>query len=191
MELALESERLLLGIPQPDLAQATLDFHLRNQVHLARWSPPTPPGFDTLDFWQDYVEKSHIGFLQGNVVRLWVREKSRPDQVIGTVGFSQIFRGPFCNCALGYQIDQAHEGRGLMREALTCAIGYMFRDQKIHRINANYRPENIRSGKLLASLGFQIDGYAREYLFIDGEWRDHIQTSLINRAFQREWLSVR
>jgi ribosomal-protein-alanine N-acetyltransferase len=191
MELALQSDRLLLGLPQPDLAQGTLDFHRRNHHHLARWSPPTPPGFDTLEFWQDYVEKSHIGFLQGNVVRLWVREKSQPDRVIGTVGFSQIFRGPFCNCVLGYQIDEALQGRGIMREALACAIDYMFRDQKIHRINANYRPENVRSGKLLARLGFQIDGYAREYLFIDGEWRDHVQTSLLNRAFQREWLSVR
>jgi ribosomal-protein-alanine N-acetyltransferase len=44
---------------------------------------------------------------------------------------------------------------------------------------------------LLARLGFHTDGFAQRYLFIDGEWRDHIQTSLINDAFRPEWLPSR
>jgi ribosomal-protein-alanine N-acetyltransferase len=125
------------------------------------------------------------------VVRLWLREKAQPERIVGSMGFSQIFRGPFCNCVLGYQIDQALEGRGLMSEALRQGIKYMFAEQKLHRINANYRPENVRSGRLLARLGFHTDGFAQRYLFIDGEWRDHIQTSLINDAFRPEWLPSR
>ena len=188
MELTLESERLLISLPDAGLASAALDFHIRNAAHLAQWSPPKPAGFDTVAFWNEYVEKSQIAFLQGSLVRLWLREKTQPERIIGSVGFSQIFRGPFCNCVLGYQIDQAHEGKGLMFEALERAITYMFDEQKLHRINANYRPENVRSGRLLARLGFRTDGFAPRYLFIDGEWRDHIQTSLINDAFRSDWL---
>jgi ribosomal-protein-alanine N-acetyltransferase len=191
MELTLESERLLLSLPDAGLASAALDFHRRNTEHLTPWSPPKPAGFDTIAFWNEYVEKSQIAFLQGSVVRLWLREKANPEQVIGSVGFSQIFRGPFCNCVLGYQIDRAFEGKGLMSEALQQAISYMFVEQKLHRINANYRPENIRSGRLLARLGFHTDGFAPRYLFINGQWRDHIQTSLINDAFRPEWLLSR
>ena len=191
MDLTLASERLLLSLPETGLVASALDFHTRNNEHLAPWSPPKPVGFETTAFWNDYVEKSHIAFLQGSVVRLWLREKSQPERVIGSAGFSQIFRGPFCNCVLGYQIDQALEGKGLMFEALQHAIAYMFVEQKLHRINANYRPENVRSGRLLSRLGFRTDGFAPRYLFIDGEWRDHIQTSLINHAFRPELLSAR
>ncbi|MFM7459544.1 MAG: GNAT family N-acetyltransferase, partial [Burkholderiales bacterium] len=102
----IESERLLLSLPEARLAPAALDFHLRNADHLAPWSPPRPAGFGTLAFWNEYVDNSQIAFLQGSVVRLWMREKSEPEQIIGSVGFSQIVRGPFCNAVLGYQIDQ-------------------------------------------------------------------------------------
>lgn len=45
---------------------------------------------------------------------------------------------------------------------------------------ANYMPHNQRSGNLLRRLGFVVEGYARDYLLINGRWEDHIQTSLIN-----------
>ncbi len=48
-----------------------------------------------------------------------------------------------------------------MREALQAAIQYMFTTQRLHRIAAGYRPENVRSGRLLARLGFHIDGYSK------------------------------
>jgi len=47
-------------------------------------------------------------------------------------------------------------------------------------VMANYRPENERSHRLLQRLGFEQEGRARSYLNIDGRWRDHILTSLIN-----------
>ena len=34
----------------------------------------------------------------------------------------------------------------------------------------------------LRGLGFVPEGYARDYLFIDGAWRDHIMTALTNPA---------
>jgi len=54
----------------------------------------------------------------------------------------------------------------------------MQRQQRMHRIMANYMPHNARSGDLLARLGFQKEGYAKDYLLIDGRWQDHVLTSL-------------
>lgn len=45
---------------------------------------------------------------------------------------------------------------------------------------ANYLPQNQRSAALLKRLGFSVEGYARDYLKINGEWQDHILTSLVN-----------
>lgn len=103
-------------------------------------------------------------------------------QVIGDVTYSNIVMGAFQSCYLGYKIDTGHEGRGLMRRALEVLNAHMFAERGLHRIMANYRPENERSGGLLKRLGFTIEGHARDYLFLDGAWRDHVLTSKIAEA---------
>ena len=64
-----------------------------------------------------------------------------------------------------------------MREALSASVAHMFDHEKLHRIMANYIPENARSGRLLERLGFEIEGQAKNYLHIAGVWRDHILTA--------------
>ena len=189
-EPAFETDRLILSLPRTDMAAAMLDFVVRNRAHLAPWSPPEPAGVHTIDHWQDIVAKSAAAFAGGNAVRFWIAPKNKPEKAIGSISYSQISRGPFCACVLGYQIDREHEGRGLMREALRASNHYMFTQQKLHRIGANYRPENVRSGRLLAKLGFRIEGYAKEYLFIDGAWRDHVLTSLAHSGFESGWIKM-
>jgi ribosomal-protein-alanine N-acetyltransferase len=45
---------------------------------------------------------------------------------------------------------------------------------------ANYLPTNERSARLLRRLGFVIEGSARDYLFVGGQFRDHVLTALTN-----------
>ena len=189
-ELSLSTERLILSLPRADQAAAMLDFVVRNRTHLAPWNPPEPAGVHKIEHWHDVVGKSVAAFTAGNAVRFWIAPNDKPETIIGSIGYSQISRGPFCACVLGYQIDGEYEGRGLMSEALRNANRYMFETQKLHRIGANYRPENVRSGRLLATLGFRIEGYARDYLFIDGAWRDHILTSLTHGGFESAWIKM-
>ncbi|HEX4859049.1 MAG TPA: GNAT family N-acetyltransferase [Usitatibacteraceae bacterium] len=189
--LVLESARLIIASPVAARAGAMRDFVVRNAGHLKPWSPPSPAGVETIEHWLEVVETAQQARLAGTLVRFWLSPRSEPGAVIGSVGFSQIARGPFCNCVMGYQLEAALEGQGLMREALSSAMQYMFDEQRLHRIAANYRPENTRSGRLLAHLGFNIEGYARDYLFIDGAWRDHILTSKVNPGFDAGWLAPR
>lgn len=70
-----------------------------------------------------------------------------------------------------------------MSEAVGKAIQYMFEKQKLHRIMANYMPSNERSARLLRKLGFVIEGHAKKYLLINGQWEDHILTSLTNEKW--------
>ena len=184
------TDRLILTTLRTDQAAAMLDYAIRNQEHLKSWSPPAPPNLYTLIRWQQAIEKYARAFENGSAARFRLSPREQADLVIGSIGFSQIFRGPFCSGVLGYQIDRECEGRGLMSEALRAAMRYMFEEQKLHRIAANYRPENVRSGRLLATLGFQIEGYAKKYLFIDGAWRDHVLTSITNAAFDPRWIRI-
>ena len=67
-----------------------------------------------------------------------------------------------------------------MTRALKLAVNYMFKVQNIHRVMASYMPRNHRSEAVLERVGFTKDGFAKDYLLINGKWEDHNLTSLIN-----------
>jgi ribosomal-protein-alanine N-acetyltransferase len=177
----IETKRLVLALPPLAAAPRLAAFFLDNAEHLARWEPPRPATFTTDAWWRERLALDAKEHETGQSVRLAVFAKEDVEgPVIGVCNFSRIARGPFLACNLGYSIAQRHEGKGLMREALTGAIDHMFSVVGLHRIQANYVPTNERSGGLLRSLGFVVEGYARDYLFIAGAWRDHVLTSLTN-----------
>ena len=62
----------------------------------------------------------------------------------------------------------------------SCHFDYMFEEENLHRIMPNYVPSNKRSEKLLTKLGFVREGLAKDYLFINGKWENHILTALVN-----------
>ena len=104
--------------------------------------------------------------------------------MVGSVGLSNLSRGPFQNCSLGYSLDADCQGRGLMHEALQAVIAEAFAPAiNLHRLQAAARPENDRSLAVLARLGFADEGLARNYLYIDGAWRDHRLFAITNPAF--------
>ena len=107
----------------------------------------------------------------------------REDEVLGVCNYTNIVRGTFQSCQLGYALADKHQRKGLMFEALLMTNAYMFDDLGLHRIMAGYLPHNERSGNLLNRLGFEKEGLARKYLKINGRWEDHLLTSLINETY--------
>ena len=186
----LHTERLVVRLARPGMQAAMARFLSGNfEGHLDRWSPPATSAFFSEDFWRDRLAIAVEEFHGGRAAR-FVLQPTGPESgpVIGTCNYTNITRGPFCACFLGYQIGRSHEGQGLMAEALRASNEYVFRELRLHRIMANYRPENERSGRLLERLGFQREGLARDYLFIDGAWRDHVLTALVNPDFDPSWV---
>jgi ribosomal-protein-alanine N-acetyltransferase len=127
------------------------------------------------------LEAMRLQMETGSALNLLVCSKV-DDELIGDCHFTNIVRGPFQACHLGFSIAQSHQGLGLMRECLASAIEYVFCELRLHRIMANYRPENERSARLLSGLGFEREGFARAYLKINGVWADHVLMSLVNQA---------
>lgn len=181
----IETERLVLTLPAPLDAARMLAYVEENREHLRRWSPPPPDGFYTESFWRERLARAREEFEQGQSMRLVLFDRmDAAGRVVGVCNFSNIMRGPFQACFLGYHLDHRAEGRGLMSEALTAAIAYAFEHLRLHRVMANYIPRNERSAKVLRRLGFTIEGYARDYLLINGVWEDHILTALTNHKLQ-------
>jgi ribosomal-protein-alanine N-acetyltransferase len=177
----IETERLLLTIPTPDDALRMLRFIEENREHLSRWDPTRPDDHYTPEFWQRQLALALSAYQGGESMRMVMLDRHDPGgDIIGLCNFNNIIRGAFQCAILGYSIDHRYEGKGLMFEALSAAIPYVFRRLELHRISANYIPTNERSGNLLRRLGFTVEGYARDYLLIAGRWQDHVLTSLTN-----------
>nr|WP_282437003.1 ribosomal protein S5-alanine N-acetyltransferase [Achromobacter sp. Bel] len=156
-------------------------YLLENQNYLQPWEPLRHAAF-----FEPYAVAERLqGMAQRNAngealhLLLFGRES---DELIGVCNFTNIVRGAFQACHLGYSIAERSQGQGLMHEGLTAAIAHVFQNMKLHRIMANYRPENMRSARLLSRLGFQREGEAQSYLQINGAWCDHVLTALINPA---------
>ena len=178
--------RLRLVGNDAGLGPAVAAFVRRNRAHLAPWDPPTPEAFYTEATQTERVREGVAALAAGTAFRYWLTWAERPGEVIGSVHFSQVARGAFHNAMLGYALDAECEGLGLMTEALQAGIAEMFSPRvNLHRLQAAYRPENTRSGAVLARLGFEDEGLARQYLYIAGAWRDHRITALRNPAFRR------
>ena len=182
----IETPRLTLRLPEVEDAEAISRYFIENRDHLASTRPRMDAEFFTPDFWRAQVQASRSEFRGDRSLRLFFWEKATPGRAIASANFTQFVRGAAQYCVLGYGIAADREGQGLMREGLEAAIEYVFRDLDMHRIMANFFPWNRRSGGLLRRLGFVVEGYARDYLYLDGEWQDHVLTSLTNTEWRPE-----
>jgi ribosomal-protein-alanine N-acetyltransferase len=175
----IDTDRLVLRASDPVMARSVAEHMVRNRAAHAQWNPPLAESLFTARGQRTRLGEAARAEAEGTQIGWWLCLRDDDSRVVGHLRFSQISRGPFCSAMLGYAIDTLHEGRGLMREALTAALADVFSPRvALHRVQANARPENTRSLRLLASLGFVREGYARQYLFIDGAWRDHVLTAL-------------
>lgn len=184
----LQTPRLQLLPPDAAQTAAVVDFYRRNAAHFAPWDPPLPPDHATPAFVHQALVDGADAFAAGRALRWWLAPAdvlaSDTLRVIGSVHLSAVTRGAFQSCSLGYALDAACLGQGLMHEALAAVIDEAFAPRiNLHRIQAAVRPENQRSLAVMARLQFRPVGLARNYLFIDGAWRDHQLFERINPGF--------
>ena len=177
----IETERLVLELARKGMEERILDYYRRNKAHLGPWEPQRGAEFVTLAWWRRQTAANEREFQDGRGARLLImHNQDSTGAVIGVANLSNIVRGAFHAAHVGYSIDAEYEGQGFMREALEGLIAYAFDELGLHRIMANYQPQNLRSEGLLQRLGFEREGYAKSYLRIDGEWCDHVLTALVN-----------
>lgn len=160
-------------------APSLLTYQLRNRARLRPWEPLREDAFYTIESVSLRLAQAERQAANNAALCLFVR-RTADSAIVGECNFSNIVRGPFQACYLGFSIDGGEEGRGLMYAALEASIDHVFRELKLHRIMANYRPENKRSAALLARLQFEREGVARRYLKINGVWADHVLTARVN-----------
>lgn len=94
--------------------------------------------------------------------------------LVGGLTLANIRRGVAQTGSVGYWIGAPFARQGFMTRAVRAVIPFCFDALRLHRVEAACIPTNAASIRLLEKTGFRREGYAREYLCIDGVWQDHL-----------------
>lgn len=101
--------------------------------------------------------------------------------LVGGITLANIRRGVAQMASIGYWTGQPYVRRGHMLAAVKAVCRFAFSTVNLHRVEAACLPHNEPSARLLLKAGFEEEGYARAYLKINGEWRDHRLFGLVTR----------
>lgn len=184
MQKIYETERLVLKVIDKSYAELVIDYYLNNKCFLEQWEPVKKKEFYTKQYQEEQLDKELSNIENNNALRLWIFKKEDENRIIGTVGFSNIVRGAFLSCTLGYKLDKNEINKGYITEAIQKGIEVMFNEFGLHRIEANIMPKNNRSIRVVEKLGFYNEGLAYKYLKINDKWEDHIHMVLLNEKLE-------
>jgi ribosomal-protein-alanine N-acetyltransferase len=177
--LPLITERLELAMPLPEHGPRILRYLQAHRTRFAATSPSGPPL--TLDLVLGKLAAAISDYEKGREMKLYMFLRATAvEDPIGDIALSEIVRGPLQACYISYRIGAEYEGKGYVKESIASVVEYAFTALNLHRIMANYMPSNERSAAVLRRSGFTVEGVARDYLHLNGEWRDHVLTSRIN-----------
>jgi ribosomal-protein-alanine N-acetyltransferase len=109
--------------------------------------------------------------------------KEDGEPLVGGITLSNIRRRAAQHVNLGYWMGEEYAGQGLMTEAVGVVIPFAFETLGLHRIHAAFLPGNVASRRVLEKNGFKEEGYAENYLQIDGKWCDHVLFGLTRERY--------
>ena len=179
----IETDRLIIRLAEAADVHEVIRFYRENREHLQPFSPTYPADFLDEATWQEQVRIRAPEFAAGAGFRAFLFARDAPSQIIGNLNLTQVHRGPFQSCVLGYNLAAGEQGSGYMTEAVRAAVAFAFGTWKLHRVAAGYMPRNTRSASVLDRCGFKVEGNSPAYLLIDGRWEDHVLTAIINPSW--------
>ena len=151
------------GIRSSDRREVIALTNASAEFHQTWISPPLTP-----QTFKAYLRRCHQDDHEGLVVCLVGSE-----EIVGIININNVVRGSFLSASLGYYSSVKHQGFGYMTEGLRLAVRFAFEELGLHRIEANIQPNNHASRNLVQRCEFTLEGESKDYLFINGRWRDH------------------
>lgn len=181
MEFIHETKRLYLRILDASWSSPVLRFYLRNREFFEPVEPPRVPNFYTEEFHEANLTYEYNEFIRRTYLRLFIFTKENPASIIGSICFNNIRYSCFQSCMAGYKTDCFYCNQGYMKEALDYAIHeIMFKEYRLHRVEAVVQPDNLPSLHVLEGLGFTCEGTIRDYAKLKGSWKDHLRYSILS-----------
>jgi ribosomal-protein-alanine N-acetyltransferase len=177
--LRLEGDGVSLRPPRPSDYADWRELRAASRVHLQPWEPTWPADDLSRMAYRRRLAAYARDREAGAAYPFFVFRDS-DDALTGGITLSNVRRGVAQMGSIGYWCGLPHVRQGHTLAALKAISGFAFRTLGLHRLEAACIPDNAASRHLLEKAGFSEEGYARAYLKINGEWRDHVLFGMIS-----------
>jgi len=174
-------ERVILRMPQIADYGPWAELRAESRTHLQPWEPTWPRDDLTKAAFKRRA-KHHYREARADQGYAFLVLDAIDEHLVGGVALTNAQRGVTQSASLGYWLGRSETGRGFMTDAVRTILQFSFGVLRLHRIEAATQPANIASIRVLERCGFLREGYARDYLRIDGIWRDHLLFGVIDPA---------
>jgi ribosomal-protein-alanine N-acetyltransferase len=170
---AIVGDRVTLRAPQMSDYAEWAALRDASREFLTPWEPTWPPDDLTRASYRRRIRRYAEDQRSDLAYPLFVFRKS-DNALVGGLTLANIRRGCAQAGNLGYWMGAAYSRQGYMTAAVRLVIPFAFETLRLHRIEAACIPANVASIRLLEKTGFRREGFAQEYLCIDGAWQDHL-----------------
>ncbi len=153
-----------------------------------RFLAPFEPSWSDLDLtrraYDGLVRRSLRQARRGGEYSFLLFDISASDEtLIGGLTLSNVRYRAARHANLGYWMGAEHAGKGQMSRAVALCLPFAFEYLNLRRLQAACLPHNKPSRRVLEKNGFIEEGFAEQYLQINGKWRDHVLYGLSQHRF--------
>jgi len=166
-------EGVLLRTPQMSDFQAWADLREISRKFLTPWEPTWPSDDLTRPAFRQRLRR-YAEDLRADQAYPFFVFRGEDNALVGGLVLANIRRGVAQAGSIGYWVGAPHARHGHMSSAVKALIPVAFDALRLHRLEAACIPTNVASTRLLEKTGFKREGYARQYLCINGAWQDHL-----------------
>lgn len=152
-------------------------FELRSNPKIMKYIPR--PLVKTNEEALDHIALIDSKIENNEGINWAITLKGNP-KLIGIIGHYRIKPEHF-RAEIGYVLLPEYHGKGIITEAIKCAVDYGFNVMKLHSIEAIIDPRNSGSEKVLQKNGFKKEAHLLENEFYDGVFLDTVIYSLLKK----------
>ncbi|WP_299397113.1 GNAT family N-acetyltransferase [Pelagibius sp.] len=178
LSVRLEGPRVYLCPPRMADWRTWALLREESREFLVPWEPTWPHDALTRQAFRRRLKAYNQEWRQGTGFSFLVYRLG-DSGLMGGVTLSNVRRGVAQAASMGYWIGERFARQGYMTEAVLAVVEFAFEELGLHRIEAACLPHNDPSRSLLLKVGFRQEGYARQYLRINGKWQDHLLFELL------------
>jgi ribosomal-protein-alanine N-acetyltransferase len=169
----LEGNGVHLRVPHPGDFPEWAALREASRGFLVPWEPTWPADDLTRAAFRRRI-KRYAEDQRGDQAYTFFIYRKQDNALVGGLTLANIRRGVAQTGSIGYWIGEPFVRRGYMTAAVRAIVPFAFTALRLHRVEAACIPSNTASVRLLETCGFTREGYAREYLCINGLWQDHL-----------------
>ena len=166
-------ESVVLRTPQMTDYAEWAALREASRAFLTPWEPTWPADDLTRSAFRRRVRR-YVEDLRTDQGYAFLIARKSDGALVGGLTLANIRRGVAQAASVGYWMGLPYIREGHMTEAVRALIPFAFGTLRLHRLEAACIPTNAASIRLLEKNGFVREGYAREYLCINGTWQDHL-----------------